>query len=114
LCALWNLAGQKAGSAIYRSSLRRIEGDGCLLSALRTLDRYFNALTDSGCLGSSNCGEAFVLCLFAGFTPLGFVLQTLIVKKDLLTSRPNEIFSAVYTFYIGILEFHFGLAPLTI
>jgi hypothetical protein len=85
-----------------------------LLPALRTLYRYFNALADSGCLGSSNCGEALILCLFAGFTPLGFVLQTLIVKKDLLTSRPNEIFSAVYTFNIGILEFHLGLAPLTI
>jgi hypothetical protein len=85
-----------------------------LLSALRTLDRYFNALTDSGSLGGSDCGETFVLRLFAGLTPLGFIFQTLIVKKDLLTSRPNEIFSAVYTFNIGILEFHLGLAPLTI
>jgi hypothetical protein len=84
------------------------------LSALRTLNRDLYALANAGGLGGGYCGEAFILGLLAGFAPLGFVLQSFIVKEDLLASRPDKILCTVNTPNRAILEFHLRVAPLTV
>jgi hypothetical protein len=84
------------------------------LSALRTLNRDFNSLANTGGLRGCYCGEAFILGLLAGFAPLGFVLQSFIVKENLLASRPDKILRTINTLNRAILEFRLRVAPLTV
>jgi hypothetical protein len=58
--------------------------------------------------------EAFILGLLAGFAPLGLILQSFIVKEDLLASRPDEILSAVNTLDRAIIEFRLRVTPLSV
>jgi hypothetical protein len=51
---------------------------------LGALDRNFDALAHSGSLGCGDGSQSLILRLFAGFAPLGFVLQSLIMEKGLL------------------------------
>jgi hypothetical protein len=84
------------------------------LSALGTLNRDLDPLANTGGLRGGYCGEAFILSLLAGLAPLGFVLQSFIVKEDLLTSRPDKILCAVNTLNRAILEFHLRVTPLAV
>ena len=83
-------AGEKAGSAIDRASLRRIERHGGLVAALGASHRYLDPLLDSGNLGGRDCGQPIILRVFAGLATFRFVLQTFVVKKTLLAGSPNE------------------------
>lgn len=89
---------QKARSAKYRSALRRIERHGGLLPALSALDGNFNSLTNTGCLRCRYCGQTFVLGLLAWLATLRLVLQALVVKEDLFTTRPDKVLAAVNAF----------------
>ena len=52
--------------------------------------------------------------VFAGFATLGFVLQPLVMKKDLLAAGPDKVFTAVNAFYRAIFILHCSNAlPLT-
>jgi hypothetical protein len=42
--------------------------------------------------------------LLAGFTSLGFVLQTFVMKEDLLAHSPDKLFTAIYTRDSSILK----------
>jgi len=66
-----------------------------LFPALGACDSNFDPLFDAGKLGFRDGGQAIILCLFAWFATFRFVLQTFVVKKDLLTGRPNERFVAI-------------------
>jgi hypothetical protein len=71
-------------------------------------------LTNPGGLRGGNRGEPFVLGLLAGLATLGLVLQSLVMKEDLLAARPDEILCAINAFDDAILEFHLCLAPLSV
>ena len=112
--ALWCATCEEAGAAVHGSPLRRVERHGRLLTALRALHRDLNALAYTGSLRGGDGGETFVLGLLAGLTPLGLVLQALVMKKDLLASRPDKIISAVDALDRPVLELHFRMTPLPI
>jgi hypothetical protein len=76
-----------------------------LFSAQCAGHSYFNALLDSGNLSRGNRGQSIILGLFAGFATFGFVLQTLVMKEDLLANRPNEWLTAIDTRDRSILKF---------
>ena len=99
---------QEACATENGPALRRIERYRCLLSALCALNRNLYALTNSRRLSRGNCGQPFVLCLLAAFTPLGLVLQSLVVKKDLFSSSPDEVFSAVNALDVAIVKLAIG------
>jgi hypothetical protein len=84
------------------------------LSALRALDRDFDALADASGLRGGDGREAVVLGLLAGLAALGLVLQTLVVEKDLLASRPSEILTAIDAAYRTVVELRLDLIPLSI
>jgi hypothetical protein len=84
------------------------------LAALRAEDGDLDLLTDAGCLRGGDGGEALVLGLLARFTSLRLVLQSFIVKEDLLARRPDEIFSAVNAGDRSILELRLPVTPLSI
>jgi hypothetical protein len=78
------------------------------------LDRDLDPLANTGGLGGSYSSETFILGLLAWLASLGFVLQSFIVKEDLLASRPDEILSAVNTLDRTIIEFRLRVTPLSI
>jgi hypothetical protein len=78
------------------------------------LDRDLYALAHARRLRGGNGGETLVLRLLARLTTLRLVLETLIVKEDLLACCPDEILSAIHTLDGAILKLCFRLAPLTI
>jgi hypothetical protein len=85
-----------------------------LLSTLRALNGDFDALANAGSLRGGDGGEAFVLGLLAWFAALRLVLQTLVVKENLLARRPDKIFPAIYTPDVAIIKLHLALTPLSI
>lgn len=91
------LSCKEAGATIDRTSLRWIKGDGSLLSALRALHRDFDSLPHSRRLCCRNCREPFVFSLLAGFATLGFVLQSLVVKENLLAGSPDKVLVTIDT-----------------
>lgn len=107
--SLFAVAREEAGTAINGAALRWIKGHCRLLSALRALHCHFDSLAYTGCLRGSDRRQTFVLGLLAGLTPLGFVLQILVVKKDLLASRPDEILAAVYAFDRAVFKLRLSL-----
>jgi hypothetical protein len=66
-----------------------------LFSALGASDSNFDPLFDSGNLGCRDRRQPIVLCLFAWLATFRFVLQTFVMKKDLLAGRPNERLVAI-------------------
>ncbi|HYE66775.1 MAG TPA: hypothetical protein VD966_14395 [Pyrinomonadaceae bacterium] len=84
------------------------------MPALCALHGDLDALANAGSLRRGNRRETLVLGLLAGLAPLGLILQTLVVKEDLLAGGPDEIFSAVNTPDRVILEFHLPLTPFSI
>jgi hypothetical protein len=66
-----------------------------LLAALSAGDVYFNFLFDSGNLRRGDSGQTIVLGVLAGLATLGFVLQTLVVKENLLAHGPDELSTAI-------------------
>jgi hypothetical protein len=113
-CAVLAVACEEAGAAVDGATLRRIEGDGGLLPALRALHGDFDSLAHTRCLRGGNGGEPFILGLLARFAPLGFILQTFVVKEDLLASRPDEIISTVNAFNRAVFEFSLRITPLPV
>jgi hypothetical protein len=75
-----------------------------LLTALGAGNSNLDPLFDSGNLSSRDGRQPIVLCLFAWLTTFRFVLQTFVVKKDLLAGRPNERLVAVYAVDRSILK----------
>lgn len=88
--------GQEAGAAEDRAALRWIKGNGRLLAALRAENSDLDLLAHAGRLRGGDGGEALVLGLLARLTTLRLVLQSFIVKEDLLARRPDEILCAVH------------------
>jgi len=76
-----------------------------LLTALGAGDGNFNTLFDSGNLGRGYRRQSIVLGLFARFAALRFVLQTLVMKKHLLSAGPDEGLAAINTGDGSILKF---------
>jgi hypothetical protein len=113
-CAFRVASCEEAGAAVNGAALRGIEGNRGLLPALSALNGDFDPLANAGCLSSGYSGEAFILGLLAWLASLGFVLQTFIVKEDLLASRPDEILSAVNTLDRAVIEFRLRVAPLSV
>jgi hypothetical protein len=113
-CAFLAVACEETGAAVNRASLRWIEGHCRLLPALRALHGDFNSLPDAGCLRRGNGCEPFILGLLARFATLGLILQTFVVKEDLLASRPDEIVCTVNTLNRAVFEFRFRMTPLPV
>lgn len=65
--------------------------------ALGAGDRHLNSLFDAGGLGRRNSREPIVFRLLAGLAPFWLVLQTLVVKENLLADSPREIAAAINT-----------------
>jgi hypothetical protein len=107
-------ADHKAGAAVDGATLRRIKRDGRLLAALSTLDCDFDALAHARSLRGGDGCEPFVLRLLARLATLRLVSQALVVKKELLASRPDEFLPAVNADYGAILELYFHLIPLSV
>ena len=108
------VARQEAGAAVDGAALRRIEGHCGLLPALRALDRDLYALSHAGSLRGGDGREALVLGLLAWLAALGLILQTLVVKEDLLARRPDKIISTVDTLNRAVIEFRLRMTPLPV
>src|SRR5712692_7602428 len=87
--------GDEAGTTVDRPPLRRIKRHCRLLAALSTGHVDFDFLLNSGSLRRGDSRQSIVLGLLAGLASLGLVLQTLVVKKNLLTYGPHKLFAAI-------------------
>jgi hypothetical protein len=67
-----------------------------LLAALGTGNRDFDSLFDTGALGCRDRSQSLVLGLLAWLATLRFVLQTLVVKENLLANGPDELVVTIY------------------
>ena len=107
---------EKTRAAENRTTLRGIKGNGRLLTALRAINRHFDALADTGCLRGGDGRQSFVLRLLAGLTTLRFVLQPFVMKERLLAARPDEIFIAINTTDVTILKLrlNFCVVPFSV
>jgi hypothetical protein len=105
---------EKAGTAEDRATLRRVERDGRLLAALRTLHGDFDALPHPCGLRGGDGGQPLILGLLAGLATLRLVPQSLVVKEELFTSRPDEILTTINAEYRTILKFYLHLIPLCV
>jgi hypothetical protein len=84
------------------------------LSTLRALNGDFDALANAGSLRGGDSGEAFILSLLAWLAALRLVLQTLVVKENLLARRPDKIFPAIYAPDVAIIKLHLALTPISV
>jgi hypothetical protein len=75
-----------------------------LFPALSASDGNFDPLFDSGNLGRGDRRQPIVLCLFAWLAPFRFVLQTFVMKKDLLAGGPDKRLAAIDTVDRSILK----------
>jgi hypothetical protein len=66
-----------------------------LLPALGTGDGDLDALLDTRNLGGGYGCQSIVLSLFTRLATLRLVLQAFVVKKNLLTNSPNELFTTI-------------------
>ena len=78
------------------------------MSALRALHGNFDALPHSRRLRRRDGSQAFILRLLTGLASFWLVLQTLVVKKGLLSRRPDEILITVYTLDCSVRMLDFG------
>src|ERR1051326_9109480 len=102
----------EAFPAKYRASLRRLERNSGFLAALRTDGPRFDLRIAAGSRsGSQHAGPL----RFARLTPLGLVLELLVVEKQLLPGSENKIRAAVHALQSLVLEFHWksSLQPTT-
>jgi len=72
------------------------------------LDRNLYALPYTGRLSRGDCGQTFILGLLARLTPLGLVLQALVMKEHLFAAGPDEVFATVDTIDCAILVLGLG------
>ena len=56
-------------------------------------------------MGSGDRGQPFILCLLARLAAFWWVLQSFVVKEDLLTCSPNKFLAAINTNDSLIVEF---------
>ena len=105
---------EKTGAAKNRTTLRRIEGDGRLLAALRTLHGDFYTLPYARCLRGGNGRQSFILGLLARLTAFRLIPQTLVLKEELLAGRPDKILSAIHALERAVLKLRLGVAPFTV
>ena len=77
------------------------------MSALRALHGDFNTLPHTRGLRGRDRSQSFILGLLARFASLWFVLESLVVKKNLLACSPNKVFVTVNAPYWPILIFGF-------
>ena len=103
---------EEAGAAIDWPPLRRIKRHRRLLAALGALNGDLDTLADSGRLSRRDRSQSLVLGLLAWLTTLWFVLQSLIVKEDLLAAGPCKTVAAVDAFYRAIFILDFGVTLL--
>jgi hypothetical protein len=96
----------KALPAKDRPPLRRLEGNRCLLAALRTSRSGFGLRRRLPGDRRTQYGNALSLACLATF---GFVLELLVVKEKLFACGKNKVRPAVNTLQHLILEVH----PLT-
>jgi hypothetical protein len=83
-------------TAQYRPALGGLEGNGCLLAALRT---------GGPCLWTNPLTTTNALRL-ALLTALGIVLELFVVEKDLLARGKDKLRPAVDALQYSIGEFH--------
>jgi hypothetical protein len=105
---------EEACAAEDGAALRRVERDGRLLAALRALHGDFDALSHPCGLCGGDGSQPLVLGLLAGLATLRLVPQTLVVKEELFTSRPDEILTAINAEYRSILKLYLHLIPLRV
>jgi len=97
----------EAFPAKYRASLRRLERDRGFLAALGAdRPRFYFRIAARRSLRAQHAGPLRL----ARLTPLGLVLELLIVEEQLLPSSEHEIRAAVHALQNLVLEFH-GRAP---
>src|SRR5256885_818535 len=95
--------GLEAFLAEDRTALRRLEGDGRLLAARRTIRDGFHPLASDG--ASRTAGPL----AFARLAALGLVLEILVGEELLFTRRPDELRAAVNALKDSVLELHRSL-----
>src|SRR5689334_6327878 len=95
--------GLEAFLAEDRTALRRLEGDGRLLAARRTIRDGFHPLASDGT--SRTAGPL----AFARFAALRLVLEVLVGEKLLLSCRPDELRATVHALKDSVLELHRSL-----
>src|ERR1700723_3847946 len=88
-------------AAIYRSSLCRLERNGCFFSALRTHRLGFDTLYAAG----TSCGARRAISL-ARLAPLGLILEALVGEKHLLAGGENELSRTFSALQNPVMEFH--------
>jgi hypothetical protein len=107
-------AADVARAAVDGATLRRVERDCRLLSAVRALDGDFDALPDAGRLGGGDGSKPVILGLLAGLAPLRLVSQSFIVKEELLAPRPDKLLTTVNAENEAILILHLDLNPFSL
>jgi hypothetical protein len=91
----------KALAAIYRASLRWLEGYGRLFSALRADRLRFHALN-----ASRTCFITLGPICLAGLATLRLVLETLVREKHLFTGGEDELGSTIGALQDFVMVFH--------
>src|SRR5712692_8771137 len=87
--------GDEAGTTVDWPPLGRIKRHRRLLAALSAGHVHFDFLLNSCNLRRGDSRQSVVLGLLAGLAALGFILQTLVMKKHLLADGPDELFFAI-------------------
>ncbi len=82
------------------------EGDGGLLAALRADCTGFYASVVLSIAARRWCGEHGHAPRLAGLATLGFVLELLIIKKQLFPSGEHKVGTAVDALQHLVLKFH--------
>jgi hypothetical protein len=90
-------------AAIYRTSLRGLERNGCFFSALRAYRLRFDALRGAV---RTRVGASLRARSLAAFAPLGLVLETLVGEKHLFAGGEDKLSPAFRTLQDLIVVFH--------
>jgi|SRR5690348_1581894 len=90
----------KALPAIHRATLSRLEGNGCLFTALRANRFGLDAVNTSRAVAALRAGR------FARLATFRFVLKTLVGEKHLLAGRENKLRPTIGTLQDPIVIFH--------
>ena len=97
------LTAEEALAAVDRTALRRLEGNGCLPTALRAHGHGFG-------FSETRTGRPLALGL-TSFTALGFIFEIFIVEEMLFSRGEYEIRSAIDALEIAVLKLRHGLFP---
>ncbi|HLZ12663.1 MAG TPA: hypothetical protein VKP58_08760 [Candidatus Acidoferrum sp.] len=93
--------------AKHRAPLRRPEGNGRFLAALRTGRLRFRPHLPAVAAATA----AFRSLCFAAFTSLRFVLETFVREKHLFPGRKYKLAAALRTLQNPVMKFHLWLPP---